>query len=257
MYMTAYLNLLPPILLGCDFPKLATGIAFFGMLVRPRAGAFLLSIFVLEVLAYTLIATNCLHGYGPRFLYEGSVIFFVLAGFAMDALFRLCPSPIWRTAPALVLTGFVVVNGSALREVLPRYKNYNGIDTKLLADIRTTLKERAVYLVDNSTWQGLEIAATIFDYRFRDSIFLRITPEKEHLEAVRRLPWREYRLYYFGLSDKVRECNMERFVKDGVCSSARTERNPVDGGAPPAGAKQVKYRLRESENLPHLNGRPY
>jgi hypothetical protein len=180
-HVDALLGALPPILFSTSLPLLGLALAAAAVISSRWAAAewMLAAIFVCLVGAHLWIDVHGLHGYGPRFLFEGTFALFLLiarAGVrAWDVL-----RPGLRVVLAVLALAMFADNAVALARVLPAYRHYNGIDTRLLARLQELDLERSVVVATNPYWQGLDIAATLFDPDYETAVFIRELPDGSH-----------------------------------------------------------------------------
>ncbi len=131
-----------------------------------RADWLLATCFGLLVLAHLGARANGLHGFGPRYYFEGFFALDLLAARGFVELGRLgAPSSGRRRAAALLATVlFIGLSGPALA-VLPArlalYRGYNHVDGSLVRQVRAIGLERALILFAHPKWYNWAEAAPL------------------------------------------------------------------------------------------------
>lgn len=80
------------------------------------------------------------------------------------------------------------MNLMALWYTLPKYRHYNGINTDLFARIKALNLENSIVITTDNRWQGMDIAATLFDPDFKKVIFIKELPDNRHLQVLEEYP---------------------------------------------------------------------
>jgi hypothetical protein len=172
---------------GGPLRGLLLGLAAAGVLLRPSTRTGLLAGSFLGLVAvHSLMIVHGLHGYGPRFLSEGSFAIAILAAVALETMWQQLGAR-GRAAFAICVVSAVGANLRDLARILPNYRHYNGINTRLFDALAQLNDRRRVVIVSNNSWQDMDIGATLFDPYFRGLIFVHELPDGRHEPAIRGL----------------------------------------------------------------------
>jgi hypothetical protein len=132
----------------------------------------LLACFATLVLLHLGTRAHGLHGFGPRYYFDGFFALYLLAARGFQELARIGVGPDVTVArprygsPAFLMaaTLFVTLNASALL-VLPQrlesYRGYNRVDGALVHDIQQLDTDRALVLFGESDWRNWAMASPL------------------------------------------------------------------------------------------------
>lgn len=152
--------------------------------------------------AYCFLNTNGMHGYGPRFMFEALPAAFFLAARGVVHGLQLrssAPRSIWAFATACLFA----INLLGLKTILPSYRNYNGIDTKIVARLAQLPPQKSLVLVSEYGWQSMDMAATLYDPSFEGLIVIKALPDGRHNRLLEHFKDRTV----YCLDGGLRECH--------------------------------------------------
>jgi 4-amino-4-deoxy-L-arabinose transferase-like glycosyltransferase len=200
--MDTCLAALLPISWYSSFPYLFGALVVTGLAIHRDRAAVVAAATMLSLLcAYSLLNTNGMHGYGPRFLFEAlpAACFLAARGVVLVLATR---SSLIRLVGKTILVLFLLVNVYGLVTILPQYENYNGITTELYRDIAALPPRGSIVVVPNNTWQDMDVAATLYDPSLRGLVVIKQLPDGSH---ERILDYFKDRRVYTVVGNEVRE----------------------------------------------------
>lgn len=176
-YVDAMLGYLPSTIFFSPWPQLFLGLMALPIFFRQRGAGLCFSAFLFLLGAYAFVNVHGLHGYGPRFLFEVLPALFLLAGEGAFLLYSFSSTKAYRTLVVLFFTVLIAVNAAGLWTILPRYRNYNGIEAEKVRHLRAFDNAPRLYLMKGTNWQSMDSAATLFDPHFKHRIFIHELPD--------------------------------------------------------------------------------
>ena len=153
---------------------LPLAVVFAPILLRRlnRHDILLLACFGALALLHLGTRAHGLHGFGPRYYFDGFFALYLLAARGFQELARIGVGPDVTVArprygsPAFLMSAalFVTLNGSALimlPERLELYRGYNRVDGSLVREIRRLDTGRALILFGESDWRNWAMASPL------------------------------------------------------------------------------------------------
>lgn len=187
------LGYLPPILFSSPAPIFWVGLAFATLVAqRDRRDWILVLVFFVLLAVHALLSVSGLHGYGPRFVFEAWFALMLLTARAVVG-FGGRESGLRRSVVGVALGVWFLFSVHRFYTVLPRYKDYNAVPTRVIEQLRAVEDPRAVFVMIGSYWQTLDVAATLLDPTFTRRIFVRAQPDQSEQRIIEQLPgWTVY-----------------------------------------------------------------
>lgn len=191
----------PPILFYSFVPMLIVSLAFVPLIIlRKKEDYLLIVLFVSLVGAHTLFHGSGIHGYGPRYFFEAFFVFYILI--ARTILWSWQSSKECGRVILIILFGYLLIqNIAGLHDVLPSYRNYNGIDSNLFDEISKLDLANSIVLIMNWNWQGMDVTAKLWDPNYEKSFFIRYKPDDTHSKVLMNNPERKA---YIVAHDKIK-----------------------------------------------------
>lgn len=168
-------------------PYLFFCFAAFAFFLKTRLAAVLFLPFLSLCFAYSFLNTNGMHGYGPRFLFEGTPAIAALAGLTFNYLsrFRI------KALTTLLLLIVVSYNIAGLIRILPMYRDYNYIYNAFYRVISAAPLDKSILLVKDYSWQSMDIAATLYDPHYKQLLMIKELPDSSHEAWIKAYPERK------------------------------------------------------------------
>lgn len=181
----AVLGYLAPILFYNPWPQLFLSFCFLGLIAggTKKEDFMLFGIFLCLFCAYLFSNANGLHGYGPRFVFEATFALTILVSRALVRLWQQA-GEIGRCVLGLFCMASFAFNAYGLATILPRYENYNGIDTRVIDKLKTIDLRKAVIITKNPYWNGLDTGTIFFDPEFEEGVFVRELQDGSHSKIL-------------------------------------------------------------------------
>ncbi|HMO01815.1 MAG TPA: hypothetical protein PKD37_02190 [Oligoflexia bacterium] len=179
----SHLAYLQSILWGGELSLLFWGAIFAGLFFSTDFKKLFLAIVFLSLSAgYSLLNTSGLHGYGPRFLFEGLPALFILAGCCFEKL--LSEKILWKKSLVIIFLSLLVIsNVVSLIKTLPLYRGYNQINEKKFLELKT-FPEKTLFVTQTNNWNGMELGAAIFDPEFKKYPFIKTLPNNSEQKII-------------------------------------------------------------------------
>ncbi len=188
----ATLSYLPPISYASPFLFFILGLAFIWIFLERRQINFLLSATFLSVISfYFFVNVYGIHGYGPRFYFEGMAFMNILAAVGVGLLFTHFKARNMKIVLALIFISSLGYDLVALARDLPAYNGYNAIETRTFVQLKKLDLPHSLVFTKSQAWQGLDIAAALFDPTFKQNIFVYVKDESELSNFLKAYPGRK------------------------------------------------------------------
>jgi hypothetical protein len=78
----------------------------------------------------------------------------------------------------------VGINLWGLVNVLPSYRNYNGLDTELYSQLAALPPRQSLVVVSEHGWQSMDVAAALYDPSFEELIVIKEMPDGSHNRII-------------------------------------------------------------------------
>jgi hypothetical protein len=172
----------------------------FGLLLRPDRWCLIAAALIAGLFgAYTMLNTNGMHGYGPRFMTECLPAAFFLAARGLVAVLTSGHRSV-RAMAAVGTVALFAVDVWGMVRILPLYRHYNGINTDLYRQLAALPPDQSLVLVNGGSWQDMDIAATLYDPTFTGLIVVHQLPGDAHQPILDHFRGRRiYRAVGFNL----------------------------------------------------------
>jgi hypothetical protein len=139
-----------------------------------RYDALLLTCFASLVLLHLGTRAHGLHGFGPRYYFDGFFALYLLVARGFQELARIDVGPDVTMvrprygSPAFLMAAalFVTLNGSALlmlQQRLELYRGYNRVDRSMVSAIQQLGTERALIVFGEPDWRNWAMASPLMD----------------------------------------------------------------------------------------------